>query len=404
MNELATSAGVVKNRPCLNIVGGPWILALLLFPACGELFAADLPPNNPPVAADYCVSTGGCFKSMVEAEAEMNAATPHYSGMMRQSRTIPSGGNGLKIEYAVDNRAPRLLYPAVYQIAGQRNSSPYCPGMVSENDPYHPLLCYSDVVGIEQYKAKFLVNTEQCTFTNIEVVGDYSQTPTWHSANTPGTSGYVNYSPPYKRLEWDIYCTGWGNVPPDHRSIHVAKFQSYDCPLAFSGVNSTTPEIGRLCRPNRSIPYITVRKISQTDSAPANCNPCHPDNGDKSRVEPDFPFAGGTFTRYYHSLRQVVLERAFPAGWTFTYSSRLDFARRYLITDDGYYAKLRELPSGSFAVDKSGGSVLNRISDALYELRNTSGEIRSFDGTGQLIAIQNLNNPASDVSSLTSQC
>ncbi|WP_313455357.1 RHS repeat-associated core domain-containing protein [Stenotrophomonas sp.] len=398
MSELVTCTRSVGCKFRLMVKNRVWLLAFIQLHACGELFAADLPPNNPPVATDYCVSTGGCFKSMAEAEAEMNAATPHYSGMMRQSRTIPSGEDGLKIEYAVDNRPPRLLYPAVYQIAGQQNSSPYCPGMVSESDPYFPLLCYSDVVGIEQYKAKFLVNTQQCTFTNIEVVGDYGPTPTWHNPNTPGTSGYVNYSAPYKRLEWDIYCTGWGNVPPDHRSIQVAKFQTYDCPLAFSGVNSTTPEIARLCRPNRSIPYITVRKIRQTDSASANCNPCHPDNGDKSRVEPDFAFAGGSFTRYYHSLRQVVLERAFPAGWTFTYSSRLEFSSRYLITDDGYYAKLHQLPSGSFAVDKSGGAVLNRISDALYELKSASGEIRSFDGNGRLIAIQNLSNPASDVS------
>jgi RHS repeat-associated protein len=375
------------------------VFVAVLLGASGLAAAADLPPSNAPTLDDYCASTGGCFKSLQEAEQAIEDAVPVYRGLMRQDKIEPvaPGSESLRFNYRVDNRAPSVLYPPTYRIAGLQNSTPMCPGLEATGDRYFPLLCLADAPMIAQYKATYLVNTEQCTYTNIRTEGDYSPTPTWHVANTPGTSGYVDYVPPNKTLEWDIYCTGWGNVPPDHRSVELAKFQSYICPEGFQGVNSLTPVMDRVCGPNRSIPYITLRKITQTPSCAANKYPCHPDNGDKSRVEPDFEFAGRTFNRYYHSLRQVFLPQQFPVGWSFTYSSRLQLPHKYLISDEGYYAKLTQISTDVYAVGKSSGTTLTRVSDSLYVLRDAYGEVRSFDSDGRLVAVQDLTNPANDV-------
>ncbi len=377
----------------LGVIGAIWLAA------SGFAAAADLPPSNAPAADDYCASTGGCYKSLQEAEQAIEDAVPVYRGLLRQDKIEPvgPGSESLRFNYRVDNRAPSVLYPPTYRIAGWQNSTPMCPGREATGDPYFPLLCLDDAPMITQYKATYLVNMGQCTYTNIRTSGNYSPTPAWHVPNTPGTWGYVNFVPPNKILEWDIYCTGWGNVPPDHRSVELAKFQSYICPEGFQGVNSPAPAMDRVCRPNQWIPYITLRRISQTPSCAVNKNPCHPDNGDKSRVELDFEFAGRRFNRYYHSLRQVYLPQQFPVGWSFTYSSRLQFPHKYLISDEGYYAKLTQISTDVYAVGKSSGTTLTRVSDSLYVLRDAHGEVRSFDSDGRLVAVQDINNPANDV-------
>ena len=378
---------------------GRGVFVAILMGASGAAPAADLPPSSAPTVDNYCASTGGCFKSLREAEQAIEDAVPVYRGLLRQDKSEAgtSGSDSLRINYRVDNQAPRTLYPPAYRIAGWQNSTPMCPGLEATGDPYFPLLCLAEAPAIEQYKATYLVNTSQCTYSNIRVAGDYSPTPVWHVANTPGTSGYVNYVPPNRSLEWDLHCEGWGNVPPDHGRIELAKFQSYICPEGFQGQNSLTPSMDRVCAPNRSIPYITLRRITQTASCAANKNPCHPDNGDKSRVEPDFEFAGRVFNRYYHSLRQVNLPHQFPVGWSFTYSSRLQFPYKYLITDEGYYTKLTQITTDVYSVGKATGTTLTRVSDSLYVLRDAKGEVRSFDGDGKLVRVQDLNNPSNDV-------
>jgi RHS repeat-associated protein len=397
---LAVVRGLHMRNGVRTFSASGWgVFVAILMGASGFAVAADLPPSSAPTVDNYCASTGGCFKSLREAEQAMEDAVPVYRGLLRQDKTEAGkyGPDSLRINYRVDNQAPRILYPPAYRIAGWQNSTPMCPGLEATGDPYFPLLCLAEAPAIEQYKATYLVNTAQCTYTNIRVAGDYSPTPVWHVANTPGTSGYVNYVPPNRTLEWDLYCEGWGNVPPDHRSIELAKFQSYVCPEGFQGENSLTPSMDRVCAPNRSIPYITLRKITQTASCAANKNPCHPDNGDKSRVEPDFEFAGRVFNRYYHSLRQVNLPHQFPVGWTFTYSSRLQFPYKYLISDEGYYAKLTQVATDVYSVGKATGTILTRVSDSLYVLRDARGEVRSFDGDGKLVRVQDLNNPSNDV-------
>ncbi|MBD3682526.1 RHS repeat protein [Stenotrophomonas sp. Br8] len=201
---------------------------------------------------------------------------------------------------------------------------------------------------------------------------------------------------PGKELKWDIYCSGWGDVPPDQGGVPLVKFQSYICPAGFYGEQSRTPSLNAVCAPSRSMPHIVVRKITQTFSCPANPYPCHPDNGDKSRIEADFEFAGKLFNRYYHSLRQVGFGRDFPLGWTYTYSARLDFPYGYIISDEGYYAKLTRLAGDVYSVGMS-TSTLTRVSSDKYVLRDGIGGVRIFDGKGRLVVVQDLNNPANDV-------
>ncbi|AWH31305.1 RHS repeat protein [Stenotrophomonas sp. YAU14A_MKIMI4_1] len=250
---------------------------------------------------------------------------------------------------------------------------------------------------IDQYKAKNLVDTAQCTYSNIRVVGEYSSSPIWHFPSYLGSYGMVHFVPPtYKEFAWDLYCTGWGNEPPSPRAVSLAKFQSYACPAGFSGEDTATPDMSRVCVPARSMPHVFVKKITQTFSCPANPYPCHPDNGDKSRIEPDFEFAGRPFNRYYHSLRQFSLGREFPLGWSYSYSSLLEFAYGYIISDEGYYAKLTDVGGGFFSVGMS-TSTLEKVSDSLYVLRNGNGEVRSYDGEGRLVRVQDVMDPARDV-------
>ncbi len=237
-------------------------LALVAAPSLGANVAA---------INSYCPSFGGpCYETLAAAEDALSLEMPEYSGLFKLSSRKVIDPNLVRFDYIIEYQSPEKLYPATFTIAGWLDSSSKCPGRVASADPYHPTACLSDNLLISEW-TKDLQDTEQCKYSNIQATGSFGHDAQGNYANRPGPSGYVYHAPQYRYLEWDIYCIGWGTTKPDHRTIQVAKYQTYVCPNGFRGRDGPAP-IDQLCEVNRGLPYITLRNPSACDTQPENAS------------------------------------------------------------------------------------------------------------------------------------
>ncbi|MDA5339507.1 RHS repeat protein [Stenotrophomonas maltophilia] len=88
--------------------------------------------------------------------------------------------------------------------------------------------------------------------------------------------------------------------------------------------------------------------------------------------------------------------REFPVGWSYSFSSRLYFSSKYVISDDGYYSKLTEIGGDTYSVGMS-TSTLSKVSDSRFVLRDERGEVRTYDGDGRLVSVQDLRDAAKNI-------
>lgn len=187
----------------------------------------------------------------------------------------------------------------------------------------------------------------------------------------------------------------------------IPKIETFVCPLLYKPVETveifepTTEAF--VCRAETETDYIITGPFEQVDSECANANPCHPSTGDKSRAETDFSFAGRPFTRAYHSLRQLRGSVGFAEGWTHPYTDKVirypsDAVLR-VMDDQGTY----ETFTSTNGTHYFGKNSVNRRLDVVnvggigYRLRSPDGEIKEFDGDGQLIAVRDTRAPQNDV-------
>ena len=102
----------------------------------------------------------------------------------------------------------------------------------------------------------------------------------------------------------------------------------------------------------------------------------------------DFQFAGESFTRYYHSLRQTGTLPAFAPGWTHTFSDRILDGGVYnmkTIRSDGYAEYFVSLGNNQYKSSQTSRKKLVEFLDGTYKIYDETGRIQSFNTAGRLV-------------------
>ena len=342
----------------------------------------------------------------------MRADSP-YGNLLEQksSDQQPYQADGRIIQYMVRNQSPETIYPPTYQNGSGLGCEP-------AGDPLHPDMCLDGDQAALNLLDYLQSEYPHCTFSNSGFSGSHAE-PFYEVRPVGSRYGEINAINPdeegRRRLVYDVWCSGWGpDAPPDTRYIFVFKMQTFLCPVNFTAVSGyhsgyapspTAPKIDNpyRCAPTEPMPQIVVTGFKQTNSCAAGKNPCYPATGDKARTEPDFQFAGTSFSRHYHSLRQTGMVPAFAPGWTHTYSDRvlsdLD-AGYYVVGDDGYaeyYERIVPSDATAYRSTESSRKKLTVFPDEGYALTDESGRIKYFNASGRLIRIENPSRPGDAV-------
>lgn len=125
----------------------------------------------------------------------------------------------------------------------------------------------------------------------------------------------------------------------------------------------------------------------------------YPATGDKARAEPDFAFAGRTFTRHYHSLHQLTTNPGLAVGWSHTFGDRIEgiagISPAVLVDETGTYETFVLIGTQRYRGENSTDKVLESFASGTvrWRLRLAGGEIREFDKDGFLLKIANPADP-----------
>ncbi len=362
---------------------------------------------------NYChnltTTANKCFGSQEAAEAAMKALLPaSYRDVIQPKTPVPAGqqpnAQGLelwKIDYFVPDQPPPTTYPPTYSVSGWNATS---NGICSpSNDPLEPNGCLDgEAAAVARYE--YIRSTyPQCTLNRLAFQGAYAvpfrnvQADSYQSRY-----GTINYTPKdyygTLQLPYTMQCPGW--QAPTTSYNYIAKRQTIHCADRFSpregyssleqtpnGAGTVVREA--LCRPIDTMPTITFYQRS-TATCPAGKKPapCHPATGDKSRDEVDFQFAGESFTRYYHSLRQTGTLPSFAPGWTHTFSDRILDGGTYnmkTVRSDGNAEYFISIGSNQFKSSQTSRKKLVKIVGGTYKIYDESGKVLTFNSTGRLV-------------------
>jgi RHS repeat-associated protein len=388
----------------------PRILLFLLSLICGfaPLSAeAQVSDNN------YChnltTTANKCFGSQEAAEAAMKALLPaSYRDVIQPKTPVPAGqqpnAQGLelwKIDYFIPDQPPPTTYPPTHTVSGWNASS---NGICSaSNDPLDPNGCLDgEAAAVARYE--YIRSTyPQCTLNKLAFQGAYAVPFSSVSAASYNSRyGTIQYTPKdyyaTRQLPYTTLCPGWTSSTTSYN--HITKRQTIHCADKFSPVagysslsespNGVGTVIGEaLCRPIDTMPTITFyQRGAATCPAGKKPAPCHPATGDKSRDEVDFQFAGESFTRYYHSLRQTGTLPAFAPGWTHTFSDRILDGGTYnmkTVRGDGNVEYFVLIGSNQFKSSQTSRKKLVKIAGGTYKIYDESGKVLTFNSTGRLI-------------------
>ncbi|MGK3725473.1 RHS repeat-associated core domain-containing protein [Stenotrophomonas maltophilia] len=298
------------------------------------------------------------------------------------------------IRYTVDDHSPSVLYPPGYVISGWDSRQGICSPAI---DPYNATKCANEEEAVKGMLANFRATWPACPHVEEGFEGSYA--PDYASVRRTYGYGSISFSSALpgaanRKYNYTVWCPGWGNgnEPPSLRNFSLAKIQHFDCPAGFQPKHADNPayvpgglglDWPLLCEPTMPAQAIYVYNITQTESAPGNCNPCFPATGDKARFEVDFQFAGKDFVRSYHSLGQIQISPELGVNWSHTYMGMLTTVYGTgRFTERGY---LETYLSGRG--DRASAEMLRKLPDGGFELIEASGSTRRFDAQRRLIAI-----------------
>ena len=378
------------------------LLTLALLVGAGAV-AAVLTPTVPPT---YC--TNGltvCFDTLDKAEASMRSA-PAFAGvgeLLEHMQTIKFNATTLRMQYRLRDRpAETVRAPSYYAVYGTLgNSLGTCP--LGDDQTALPGWCADQQtlvnVGLARIQQSWAASG--CTITSNVVTDDY-EVPNLESSAT--TYGNVNYG--YLNYKTTGTCANGSTI---NHNWDIRKRQPLYCRQGFGaistdGIDVATLMTANVCEAdNESVPYIAM-PILQCATCAGSRHPVYPATGEKQRAEPDFTFAGQTFTRYYRSIRQFRNNSSFAVAWNHSWSDRIIggavTATPYVHIDEiGNYEGYTLLSGSRYRGETSVDRVLERINanGISFQLRMPDGEVRKFDTSGYLIAIRNPNDPLNDI-------
>lgn len=387
------------------------ILAAVAFIACtGAIVWAQQAP------LPYCYGTGSsapCFASRSLAEQAMRADANNASiwNLLEHTETRPSPALG-KAGY-------------VYTVKNQPAAAVYGPSFVEENssggivstmhdctpgsDPNMPDGCLDENQLVNNVMQELRDARPDCAHTGPTFLAD--RTPPYKSI-TPYENGIGSKT--YGVIDFgqkEYRATRNCNGDVSDFTIRISRYQTYKCPVGYERVGDTNGPgngvddrvIPTLCKfkPD-GMERIIVGPIEQCASCAASPYPLYPATGEKARTEPDFMFAGRTFTRYYHSLRQFRPNVGFAEGWSHTFGDQLMLAGTApagLVDETGAYEYFDRVSTYLYRGQNSTDKFLEYRPGKVerWRLRLPDGEVHDFNANGQLIAIRDADDPRFDV-------
>ncbi len=216
----------------------------------------------------------------------------------------------------------------------------------------------------------------------------------------------LGYGSQYRTYQTHAQCIDPATQQPvsQTESWYLYRHDTFVCQSNFIPDLGYESENGAVCKPETLNTVAVISgPLQQCASCAGSPNPIYPATGEKARQEPDFDFAGRTFTRYYHSLGQFRNNPAFALNWTHTYSDRVTgfvgLPTVAVIDDQGYFESYIDIGSGRYRGENSTDRVIDAVNDGpvMWRLRMPDGELREFDINGLLIGLRNPNSPQNDV-------
>jgi RHS repeat-associated protein len=358
----------------------------------------------PPVPPPYCYSRApACHSSLDEAEAAIRA-DPYFQGAGDAVEHVGSfqvGATLMHMQYRLRDRPAESIGTAAYwgDFGSYGNSQGKCA--LSDDQVALPGWCASEdqVIGLAQDAIRLRFPT--CLQGAPRRVRDYF--PPYLLPVTDTVRGTIDYK--YRYYEVDLTCTDGGSYT---KSFFVLKQRPMYCRTGFKSILGDVLEEflaqDYLCQPRQGQQVTILTSIQQCGSCAGSENPVYPATGEKRRAEPDFEFAGTTFTRHYRSLRQFRNNSRFAVAWTHTWSDRIistslvnaPFAH---IDETGDYESYRLIAGSRHRGENSRDRILERVNaDGIgWRLRLPDGELREFDTAGFLIAVRHPDAPQRDI-------
>ncbi|HDS0948714.1 TPA: RHS repeat-associated core domain-containing protein [Stenotrophomonas maltophilia] len=382
-------------------------------------FAAVLPARLSAQELDreYCYGSQ-CFPTLDQAEAEMRSQSP-YGELLRRERSDPESSVYIRFHYGVPNQdALRFFDPVYFSPSAWEQSD-----CVNDNPIYRNGCSSEAMAAAEMWKArKDTIAPSNCsTSSSYQLKGRYF--PRIYSVSPNGNTLYgqirfansnlifgadsdeeiVSRWDDPRRAQWDLVCPS--PYQPKLQFATIDMYVIFTCPQNFQpDRNAAIPQDGDIrrvkwCSPSLPLPTIYGR-LKQVRTCPANANPCHPATGDKSRSEDDFRFAGRTFTRHYHSLKEQA-DRGMGIGWTHSFSPRVykwGSEIRY-VSADGYFSGTELISGNMYRVSNEPGTRVYDLGGGPtpYRLIQTTGETWDFNADGLPVTLKNPLHPANDI-------
>ncbi|WP_369915907.1 RHS repeat-associated core domain-containing protein [Xanthomonas sp. NCPPB 3005] len=370
-------------------------------------FIVFIPQNGrAQTAANFCYENGQsyCYKTLAAAEAKMRADIPR-GDLLRQASSdqYNSDSQGKwSLTYEIPDQPPEKIFPDGYD-AGGGFSAGKC---LATGNYIFPTYCISEQGAIDAAMARFREGNPQCEHVEKGVEGVYGD-PFVEIRRYDGRYGEIKYETPSSRyLTYTAWCAAWSPPkPPVSYKLQLSKKGSFLCAAGFAprdgfsanfaSSNAAVVEYPFFCRAEKRTAFITFA-MRQSSSCAANANPCYPATGDKARVETDFVFAGLSFNRYYHSLRQVVAKPWLSTGWSVTFSDRIktNGYGLYYISENGYVEEFKSYGSSLTEYFSTKNRNRKLVKSAVgYVLSDSSGMVLVFDAGGRLTSRKHLQGP-----------
>ncbi len=315
---------------------------------------------------------------------------------------------------------PLRIADYIYEVKDRPDSQRYGPsyiedqsdgivsgshGCVHGSDPNLPDACASEEDLVAKVMETYRNGRLDCSHSAPELISDRLPPYAGVAGNNSSSSepyGKIDYGA--KQYRTVRNCSG----VQSSFIFKIFKVETFLCASGYSRLSDQTPGDGSgditlpaLCKYNGGTRTING-PIQQFASCKASKYPCYPATGDKARDEPDFTFAGRTFTRHYHSFHQFRNNSGAGVGWTHTFGDRIfgipNASPAALVDETGTYESFIKLANGQYRGENSTDKLLESYSSGTvrWRLRLPGGEIREFNSSGQLVKIANPSDPRFD--------
>lgn len=372
--------------PSIRQAGG-WLYAAAILSASGGALAQS--------SADSFIYKLGVYPTRDQAEAAMRS-DPDNAGRgphLEHVATVRTSAVRVTFQYTVRSRPAQSIVGSSFRADMGSMGSGIFGCLPLSSDPAYPSLCGSESNLIAAAEQEILSRWAGCSLTGTTVATPYG-TPQLR------LSGAVEST---LRLTTRASCSG--GTTRSH-TWSVAKRQTLHCPTDFEPIAGAAPEatlaqLNHCGPPDNELPVLINGPLQQCSSCAASANPVYPATGEKARTEPDFTFAGRTFTRYYHSLRQLRPNSRFAVGWSHSYADSVssDGATVNLTSEEGYLEGFVQYQTGRFRGENSSDRVIERVNAGGigWRLREPDGRTREYDTDGRLLRVRDPADPLNDV-------